>query len=384
MTITDSAGNSADIARARQLVLRYGWNAVCFQILNPGFTYWFSPEKEAVVGYVRKSRRRIRVVGGGPICPEERLPEVVRLWEAEARRAGDTVCYLGAADRLGEILKTERFSAPHVSVTLGAQPIWNPQRWPEIIAAQSSLRQQIRRAVNKKVRVEEWETGRAGASAELRQCLEGWLNARNLPPLRFLAEPHTLDSLEGRRVFVAVQTTAPNSRVVGFLVASPIARRDGWLFEQVIRCTDAPNGTAESLIDTAMRTVAADGAQYVTLGLVPLAQHGTETSGEGNNPLWLRLVITWIRAHGRRFWNFDGLEAFKAKFQPESWEPIFAIVNQRRFSPRVLLGIAQAFHPEAEHISAPQALGHILTDALSQEWRRFRSPKENMKAVKSR
>ena len=218
------------------------------------------------------------------------------------------------------------------------------------------------------------------------QCLEGWLNARNLPPLRFLAEPHTLDRLEGRRVFVAVQATPSesDSRIVGFLVASPIARRDGWLFEQVIRCVDAPNGTAESLIDSAMRAVAHDGAVYVTLGLVPLAQRGTENSSEGHNPLWLRLVITWIRAHGRRFWNFDGLEAFKAKFQPESWEPIFAIANQKQFSPRLLLGIAQAFHPDAEDISATTAFGHILTDALSQEWRRLQDPKANLKATKSR
>jgi phosphatidylglycerol lysyltransferase len=376
-----TGSGSDDVYRARELVLAHGWNAVCFQILNPGFSYWFSPDGDAVVGYVRDPARRVRIVGGAPICTGQRLESVMQAWEAESRRAGDAVCYLCAADRLSETLRSGRFATRHATVSLGAQPVWNPQRWPEILGTQSSLRQQIRRAANKGVRIEEWETTRAATAPELRQCLEGWLSARRLPPLRFLAEPHTLDRLEERRVFVAVQA----EKLVGFLIASPISSRSGWLFEQVIRCADAPNGTAESLIDFAMRKVADDGAQYVTLGLVPLSRRGTVTfPSHIQNPLWLRLVLAWARAHGRRFWNFDGLEAFKAKFQPENWEAIFAIANQPRFTPRLLLGIARAFHPDAEHLSAPQAIGHIVTDALYQEWQRLRGPTARLPTTKSK
>ena len=42
-------------------------------------------------------------------------------------------------------------------------------------------------------------------------------------------------------------------------------------------------------------------------------------------------------APGTRCYNFDGLDAFKAKFPPERWESIYAIVNERRISlPRTL------------------------------------------------
>ncbi|CAN5833374.1 hypothetical protein BH20ACI4_BH20ACI4_29040 [soil metagenome] len=37
------------------------------------------------------------------------------------------------------------------------------------------------------------------------------------------------------------------------------------------------------------------------------------------------------------------LDAFKAKLQPEKWEPIFAISNERKFSFRTLYAIASAF-----------------------------------------
>ena len=41
--------------------------------------------------------------------------------------------------------------------------------------------------------------------------------------------------------------------------------------------------------------------------------------------------------------NFEGLDRFKAKFQPERWEPVYAIVDERRFSLGALYAIAAAF-----------------------------------------
>ena len=55
-----------------------------------------------------------------------------------------------------------------------------------------------------------------------------------------------------------------------------------------------------------------------------------------------------MRKHGQRFYNFDGLDAFKAKMTPEQWEPVFAISNEPVFSGSTLYSIALAFmenHP---------------------------------------
>jgi phosphatidylglycerol lysyltransferase len=45
--------------------------------------------------------------------------------------------------------------------------------------------------------------------------------------------------------------------------------------------------------------------------------------------LWLRFVLQWVRLHGARFYNFAGLDAFKAKFNPEAWEPMYADATGR-------------------------------------------------------
>jgi lysylphosphatidylglycerol synthetase-like protein (DUF2156 family) len=125
---------------------------------------------------------------------------------------------------------------------------------------------------------------------------------------------------------------------VGFVVMSPIPARNGWLTEQFPRGRDAPNGTVELNLAEAVRAISP--AAFVTMGIVPLSQRA---GNEGSNPRWLGLLARWARAHGRRFYDFAGLNAFKAKFDPDRWDPIYAIAREPRFSPRTLWAIAGAF-----------------------------------------
>ncbi|MDQ3813100.1 MAG: DUF2156 domain-containing protein, partial [Armatimonadota bacterium] len=347
-----------DVPRARALVLQHGWNATAYQIVNPGIQHWFSGGGDAVVGFVR--RHRVRIVAGAPVCALDRLEAVVAEWEQDAAQAGDRACYFGAAGRVQSLLSN---NPAYSTVVLGAQPVWQPGQWAQIINSHASLRAQLKRARNKGVTVVEWPPQRANGHPQLCRCLAEWLETRGLPPLHFLVEPETLNRLEGRRIFVAER----EGHAVGFVVTSPVPRRNGWLTEQFVRARHAPNGTVELMIDTAVRALAAHGADYVTMGLVPLSEHAAVPPHY--NPLWLRLFLAWVRAHGRRFYNFGGLDAFKSKFRPQEWEPIFAISNEPRFSPRSLYAIAAAFSGRSPLL----AVARGLIKALEQEYRWLRA-----------
>jgi phosphatidylglycerol lysyltransferase len=323
---------SEDKQRARALILDFGWNATAYQLLNPGIVLWFSRAGDGVVGYVRHGRTR--VVGGAPVCDADRLESIAAEFVEEAHALGDQVCYFGAGDRL-EASYARR--SDWSRVLLGAQPVWNPRHWAAAMQHRRSLRAQFNRARNKGVVVTEWPAERAENDPALRQCLSQWLAARHLPPLHFMVEPETLSQLNDRRVFVAES----HEEVVGFSVLSPVPGRNGWLVEQIVRGSNAPNGTTELLIDSAMRAVADSGSTYATLGLSPLSQRAQ--SVQVPQPLWLRFLLRWIRLHGARFYNFVGLDAFKAKFNPDAWEPIYGIAEGPRFPPRALYAIAGAF-----------------------------------------
>lgn len=324
---------------ARSLILAEGRNATSYQILNPGFERWLTPADDAVVGFV--STTRGRVAAGGPVsAPESRL-DAALLFERETgstHRDGERVCWFCAIEEFADSLVD---AGGHSAILIGAQPVWDPAGWAAKVAAHPSLRAQLRRATNKGVVVDEWSTEKARAHPELERCLDAWLAARALPPLHFLIEPRTLDRLFDRRVFVATRA----DRVVGFVLLSPITRRNGWLVEQFVRTPDAPNGVAELMLDRAITTLADEGFDYVTLGLAPLSRaHRTRRNERSRrNPPMIRFLLSWLRLHGRRFYNFDGLEAFKAKFRPDEWEPVYAAVNAPRFPITTLYAIAAAF-----------------------------------------
>ena len=323
---------SAPLERTRELILTHGWNTTSYQILNPGIRRWFSAANDAVVGFV--TAVGVRVVAGAPVCARERLENIVAEFEADTAQKNERVCYFAAEARLESVCKD---SPDYSKILLGAQPVWQPRNWAAIVATHKSLRAQVNRARNKGVVVAEWTREKAFQNPLLTECLHEWLDAKGLPPLHFLVEPETLSRLYDRRIFVATRST----EVVGFVLLSPVATRNGWLFEQFIHRPKAPNGTVELMIDAAMRELAAGGSEYATLGLSPLSSRANVEPFE--NPLWLRILLAWMRKHAQRFYNFDGLDAFKAKLQPENWEPVFAIYNRPQISLRMLYAIASVF-----------------------------------------
>lgn len=342
---------NGDHDEIRMLLRQFGWNTTCFQLVNPGIQHWFSEDRQAVVGYVRKAG--VTMVAGAPVCALADLPAVVSAFE---RDLGPRVCYFGAEARMRDYA---REAEGYSFASLGAQPVWSPRGWIERFEGDRMLRAQLHRARNKGVRVVEWSVAQAQQSPDLHRCLDQWLSHRGLPPLHFLVEPETLADLEGKRVFVGDRGGTP----VGFTVLAPIPGRTGWLTEQFVRGDDAPNGTVELMIDTAVREIAVEGAEYLTMGIVPLSLRGRD-EGLPSNPPWLRGLSNWVRAHGRRFYNFDGLDWFKEKFHPETWEPVYAISTEQPFRFRTLYAIAAAFTERSPILAVGAGLGRAMREEV--------------------
>lgn len=337
--------------RARALVLRHGWNAMSYQVLTPGMPYWFSRAGDAVAGFA--SFERTRVVAGAPACPPDRLSAVTAELEADALSLGFRTLYFAAGSRL-EQLMTAR--GGHALVPIGALPAWDPRDWQETVARKASLRAQLNRARNKGVEVREVANLPAEV-ARLRPVLGSWLATRGLPPLGFMTSTTILDRPSDRRIFVAERHGIP----VAYLVAAPVPARQGWLIEQWPREPASPNGTTHLLVDAAMRSFASSESSYVTLGLAPLAQRGDAAGG--SLPPWLAALFGWLRAHGRRFYNFRGLEAFKAGLEPATWEPVYVITPGRTLTPSMLRAIAGVFADG----QPGKLVGRALVDAVRRE-----------------
>jgi len=306
--------------RVLALLVQHGWNSTSFQILEPGFEYWFDGD-EACVGYVDTGSAW--VAAGPPIAAPERIGEVLARFVAAAEEHGRRVSCFGTEERFTTI-------AHWPAVRIGEQPVWSPGEWESIIKQSKSLREQLRRARAKGVVVEELTPAELQPGhttrAELETLIHRWLASRAIAPMGFLVQVDPFTFPSERRYFVARREGA----IVGFLGIIPIYARRGWFFENFLRDPAAPNGTIELLVDAGMRAALASRIELVTLGLAPLA---------GDVSRWLRAA----RTIGRALYDFDGLRAFKAKLKPQSWDPIFLSYPKGQNSVAAIVDTLTAF-----------------------------------------
>jgi lysylphosphatidylglycerol synthetase-like protein (DUF2156 family) len=305
--------------RVLALVRRFGWNATSYQVLEPGYRYFFA-DAAACVAYVDTGRAW--VAAGAPLADDSRLDDVTAAFLRAARASDRRACFFATEDRFAT-------RVPLRSLLVGEQPVWEPAGWDASLRASPSLREQLRRARAKGVRVRVTD-GPAAVAAPLREAVigfvEDWLGARELAPLGFLARVDPMAFLPDRPLFVAERGGA----LVGVLSVAPIHGREGWLLQNLLRASDAPNGTAEALFDHAMREAVARGLTFVTLGLAPLA-------GRVAAPL------RFARRAGRSLFNFEGLRAFKAKLQPTRWDPVYVSFPDETSSARTIVDVLAAF-----------------------------------------
>ncbi len=97
---------------------------------------------------------------------------------------------------------------------------------------------------------------------------------------------------------------------------------------------DAPYGVMDVLFAETMLWGKARGFRWFNLGMAPLA--GLEAHPLG--PLWHRIGARIFR-YGENFYNFEGLRAYKEKFQPE-WSPRYLAAPGGLVLPRALIDAA--------------------------------------------
>lgn len=322
-----------------QLLFQHGWESMSFQSLSPGISHWLSPDLPAAVAW--RPSGRASVLAGTPLCAPEQLLTVLQSFQAGPARTRRLLLF-GVERRALVLLQRLAERRLFTWVKIGEQPVLDPTTWKLEGHAFRSLRFQLRRASRVGVLVREVGAEALAEGMPLRVGVEElvrvWGAARAMSLMGFLVGVHPLEQAAHKRYFVAEQA----GQLVGLLALVPVYAREGWLAEDLLRHPQAPNGAAELLIDTAMRTLGAEGVRYATLGLAPLS--GDFEAGP-QVPWWVSRLFRLSYAHGTPLYSFQGIRKFREKFRPVSWEPVYLVVLPGSLRLPALLEVLQAFVP---------------------------------------
>ena len=276
------------------------------------------PVGTAAAAYLDTGRSWIAV--GRPLVEAALGAIAARRFAAAARRRGRRAVFFGV-ESLSEFDGFGRLS-------LGQQSVLEPQAWPATLRRSRKLREQLRRARAKGVAVRIVDAEALAPGMPLRREVERlrdeWLASRHMEPMAFLVAVELFHA-PAHHLYVLAER---GGRPVQFLSAVPIPHARGWLFEDMLRGADAPNGTTELVLDLALRTIA-DRADWATPGLTPLA---------GDCVWWLRVA----RLSVSPLYDFDGLRRFRARLSPARWTSVWMVWDGGP-AMLVLLDVLRAF-----------------------------------------
>ena len=324
-------------AKALDFQSLYGYNEHSLVSISGEKKFWFDDAGKGAISYVEHGN--VRLVTSEPLADAENLAEITVQFVEKARAEKKIAAFMPVTERFARLARTPDLDI----VKIGAAPYFDLQKWNPRGNKAKHLRAALNRAKKSGISVTQIAELNGSFCREVDELCENWLAARQAGvKFGWLFELNPFDHAECKKFFAARDESG---KLVGMLAASPMAAREGWYLEDVLRRTDAPHGTAETLVAETLRILAAEGAKLATLGTIPLAEDGTDEFQTDRNFVTKKcLQIARQRLHS--IYNFDGLRRFKSKFVPCWWESEYVVAQKGLFvAPRIVNAFLRAIIP---------------------------------------
>jgi phosphatidylglycerol lysyltransferase len=285
----------------------------------------FDEERGAFVMYAVQGRTWVAM--GDPVGPADRLANVLRLF---LERCDD----FGGVPVFYEVRKEHLHRYADFGLTflkLGEEARVDLSTFRLEGGSGYRARQAYRRLEKEGASLRIVDAGgTAGLMSQLREVSDSWLQAKAGAEKGFSLG--FFDAGYLARFPVALVERA--GRIVAFANLWPGAGREELSVDLMRYHRDAPKGVMESLLVHLMLWGKAQGYRWFVLGMAPLS--GFEHSPVA--PLWNRLGA-FLYEHGEAVYNFQGLRAYKEKFNPV-WEPCYLAYPGGLGLARVLADVA--------------------------------------------
>ncbi|PKO53039.1 MAG: hypothetical protein CVU28_09725, partial [Betaproteobacteria bacterium HGW-Betaproteobacteria-21] len=272
----------------------------------------FSEDGRAFIMYGRQGRSWVALAD--PVGPRDCWPALVwRFVEMAQLAGGRAVFYQVGADSLSLYA-----DAGLMAFKLGEEARLRLPEFELKGAKRASLRQALNRAEREGLvfSVLKPEEVRA-CLPELAAVSDAWVAYHKVREKRFSLGAFDPDYVCAQSVGVMTQ----QGRIIAFASLMLTDLKEEASIDLMRFLPGAPNGVMEALLLQVILYFQAEGYLRFNLGMAPLS--GLSASAAA--PIWHR-VGRAVFEHGDRFYNFAGLRAFKAKFQPD-WQPRYLAVS---------------------------------------------------------
>jgi phosphatidylglycerol lysyltransferase len=318
---------AAERARARAIVEAYGRSSLARFTLLEDKSYYFSPGG-SMVAYVAKSR--VALTLGDPIgSPEDVAAAIAGFQEHCVQNDWQPAFYQTLPDCL-EHYRAAGFD----TLCIGQEGIADLASFTLAGRAHKSLRSAVNKLTKLGYRAELHEPPLPDSLLEeLWAVSDEWLAMMEGGELGFSLGWFDDDYIRNSPV-MAVHT--PQGTVSAFANLVPEYRRNEATIDLMRHRRDVEGGTMDFLFVALFQWAREQG--YVTFNLGLSALSGV---GEHADDPAVERALHYIYEHVNQFYNYKGLHAFKAKFDPE-WSPRYLVYPGPTSLPAVAIALVRA------------------------------------------
>jgi lysylphosphatidylglycerol synthetase-like protein (DUF2156 family) len=296
----------------------HGAHILSVSSLQPGMEYFDVPH----VGYIAFRTQGTRdFVLAHPVCARTNLEYVIAAFLREHPFAS----FVQIDDPLASLLR-ENFG--YYTFRIGVECRLHAERW----TLQGKDKTRVRRWLSsaKKAQVTVRELEKDVTLPDIQRVSETWLSTRTSRiKLSFLVRDFFTDPRCAGlcRLFGAYQ----GGRLVGIVEFTPIftdTAITGYCADLIQAAPEAPKGTSDLIIVTALETFHREAIRDFSLGLAPLAQLGPCPK----EPPLIRQCLALIYRTCNFLYNFQGIYAHKEKYRTNEVPVFYATKRANAFS----------------------------------------------------
>lgn len=229
-------------------------------LLDFNCQFFSIPEIKGVIGYRLECQNAI--VFGEPLCAPEESPALAKAFQEHCQKNSIGVVYTIVSKEFAH-WGVEHLNG--ISMEFGEKFILNPLQNPTNDTGSNAVlvRKKIKHAAKDGVSVHEYIDKDPAVEKQIEAVAAEWLQKRSGPQI-YMSHIHIFDDAYGKRWFYARH----NNRFVGLLILNQLQSKQGWLLNHLMLTKDAPHGTSELLVISAMQTLEKENCKYVLVGPV--------------------------------------------------------------------------------------------------------------------
>lgn len=263
-------------------------NCILFQV----------PQVDGAIGYYRYGK--CAVVIGDPICLAEDIAELTNAFHHFCQECGLKTVYLLTYQNFADwAIKNGCRTLIQVGSELSVNPI--------NFKIKQKLRWKINQSIKHGVHIKEYKSFDPYLENQMKNFIEIWKKQRTGPQIH-LGNLNFFNNDFEKRIFYAEQ----KDKIIGILKLTPVDRFQGWVVSSYLANSDAPVGTTEHLMCSAIHALANENCHFLCLGAISGTQLGKVV---GLSRLG-KTLAPFIFKTARWFFKLDAKAIYLNKYRP--------------------------------------------------------------------